>query len=320
MLKENFRNFFPFLLGTILGLLILSPLILLFFKDNLIFSSVQIAEFLSQSTIFKVILIFAAISVFITLTLSFLESTSSSQKRRNLIDLYKIRVELKKDFDNLESNILSSQINLTDEERKSFLKSLECKFESEAYEEYYNKLNSKISENIYSLNFEEKTESMLQRLEIERQSLSKRGNFNLTIGMTLSIIGLTVFGVVLLNAPQYEDIKSLFINTLPKTLFVLLIELFSYFFLNLYKNSLDEIKYYQNEITNLESKHLALRVAKSMNNHKMMSIILEELVKTERNFILEKDQTTIELEKKRIDSTNSNNTLQTIKDILKIKS
>lgn len=318
MLKENFRSFLPFLFGAFLGLLIIS-LSYFFFKDDLIFSSLKIAELLSQSIVFKMILIFAAISVFIIVTLSFLESTSTSQKRKNLIDLYKIRVELKKDFDNLESNILSSQINLTDEERKSFLKSLELKFESEAYEEYYNKLNSKISENIYSLNFEEKTESMLQRLETERQSLSKRGNFNLTIGMTLSIIGLTVFGVVLLNSPQYKDIESLFINTLPKTLFVLLIELFSYFFLNLYKNSLDEIKYYQNEITNLESKHLALRVAKSMNNHKMMSIILEELVKTERNFILEKDQTTIELEKKRVDSTNSNNTLQTVKDILKIK-
>ncbi|MNE51800.1 hypothetical protein D3C80_1464460 [compost metagenome] len=137
--------------------------------------------------------------------------------------------------------------------------------------------------------------------------------------MTLSIIGLIIFGTVLLTSPQYENINTLFINTIPKTFFVLLIEIFSYFFLNLYKKSLDEIKYYQNEITNLESKYIALRVAKSINNHKMISVVLEELAKTERNFILEKDQTTIEIEKERISSNSTNNTLQTVKDIFKSK-
>ncbi|EXC51208.1 hypothetical protein J453_4241, partial [Acinetobacter baumannii 1036938] len=38
---------------------------------------------------------------------------------------------------------------------------------------------------------------------------------------------------------------------------------------------------------------------------------------TERNFILEKDQSTIEIEKERISSNNTNNTLQVLKDILK---
>ena len=80
---------------------------------------------------------------------------------------------------------------------------------------------------------------------------------------------------------------------------------------------MDDIKYYQNEITNLEAKYLSLQIAKSMNNHKLLSSILEQLMKTERNFVLEKDQSTIDLEKERLSSDNANNTLKTITDIFK---
>ena len=39
------------------------------------------------------------------------------------------------------------------------------------------------------------------------------------------------------------------------------IEVFSFFFLKLYKSGLADILYYQNELTNLESKFLALELA-----------------------------------------------------------
>jgi len=40
---------------------------------------------------------------------------------------------------------------------------------------------------------------------------------------------------------------------------------------------------------------------------------------TERNFILKKDETTIDLEKSRIEVQNSNNTISTLKDIISFK-
>lgn len=42
-----------------------------------------------------------------------------------------------------------------------------------------------------------------------------------------------------------------------------MIELFAYFFLSLYRTSLQKIKYFQNELTNIEAKQIALRAALS---------------------------------------------------------
>ena len=88
---------------------------------------------------------------------------------------------------------------------------------------------------------------------------------------------------------------------------------------NLYKKSLDDIKYYQNEITNLEAKYLSLDQSKQSGNFKLLANALETLNKTERNFILKKDETTIELEKSKIETQSSNNTVQALKDIINFK-
>ena len=87
----------------------------------------------------------------------------------------------------------------------------------------------------------------------------------------------------------------------------------------LYKKSLDDIKYYQNEITNLEAKYLSLDQSKQSGNFKLLANVLETLNKTERNFILKKDETTIELEKSKIETQSSNNTVQALKDIINFK-
>ena len=88
---------------------------------------------------------------------------------------------------------------------------------------------------------------------------------------------------------------------------------------NLYKKSLDDIKYYQNEITNLEAKYLSLDQSRQSGNFKLLANALETLNKTERNFILKKDETTIELEKSKIDAQSTNNTVQALKDIINLK-
>lgn len=135
----------------------------------------------------------------------------------------------------------------------------------------------------------------------------------------LSVGGLWYLGYFVVDVQKYNNIEEMFINTFPKTIFVLLIEVFAYFFLKLYKQNLDDIKYYQNELTNIEVKNLAIQISKQSNNHKLLTLCVEEFLSTERNFILEKDQSTIEIEKERISSNNTNNTLQVVKDIFKNK-
>ena len=71
---------------------------------------------------------------------------------------------------------------------------------------------------------------------------------------------------------------------------------FAYFFLKFYKANLSEIKYFQNEITT-KSKYLALKVASYIGNEESIKSVITNLFSTERNFILSKGQSTVDLER-----------------------
>ncbi|WP_397452546.1 hypothetical protein [Pseudomonas sp. NA-150] len=164
-------------------------------------------------------------------------------------------------------------------------------------------------------------EQARQRLLKEIESLGWRSNFNLILGMLVSGLGLTVLALYFFKdtssadlvravveqaspSEQNIEIKEAIIFTiafLPRLSFVLLIELFAYFFLRLYKASLSEIKYFQNEITNIEAKSLALRIALAVDSPTSLNKAIGALVETERNHILEKGQSTVDLERAKIE-------------------
>jgi hypothetical protein len=91
------------------------------------------------------------------------------------------------------------------------------------------------------------------------------------------------------------------IHTILRVSIALFIQTFAYFFLRLYKTSLEDIKYYQNEITNVESKGLALKVATDLKNDALMKLAVDALIKTERNFVLKKGDSTLGLERERLE-------------------
>jgi hypothetical protein len=86
---------------------------------------------------------------------------------------------------------------------------------------------------------------------------------------------------------------------IPRMSLIIFIEIFSYFFLRLYKDGLGEIRFFQNELTNIESKLIALKSAQMSNNSKAIQKATEYLSRTERNFLISKKQTTLDLEKAR---------------------
>lgn len=144
---------------------------------------------------------------------------------------------------------------------------------------------------------------------------------NLISGLTFCLVGLGfIFYSLIAYIPTIPpNLNNTLIYFLPRISLTILIEVFSYFFLNLYKKNLEDIKYFQNEVTNLESQYLAILYAFEQNNGQVKAKVIEKLMDTERNFILKKDETTIELEKNRIDALSSNNTLSTLKDIISFK-
>ena len=160
----------------------------------------------------------------------------------------------------------------------------------------------------------------LDRLVTELEALSRRGNLNLSIGVATTIIGLAILGYFVLQLSYSSTEPWAFaVHFVPRLTLVIFIEVFAYFFLSLYRSSLAEIKYIQNEITTVESKFLALQVATLGNKEETMQEVISKLAATERNFILNKGQTTIELEKARLDKDTVTSLAKNLADVFSKK-
>lgn len=179
------------------------------------------------------------------------------------------------------------------------------------------------SERIHDV--EQQHAQTIGRLRQELYALSRRGNLNLSIGIITTISGLFLLGSFVIgnsfipsrNSPA--TIEAFLIEFLPRLSLVLLIEVFAFFFLSLYKTTLSEIKYFQNEVTSMESKYMALRLAAQSDSGEHLASAIDSLAKTERNFILKKDQTTVDLERARIDQAERANLTGKLAELLRGK-
>ena len=67
-----------------------------------------------------------------------------------------------------------------------------------------------------------------------------------------------------------------------------MIEIVAFFFLNLYRTGLSEIKYFQNEITNSDYKIMGLMASSYDKSHKAILDSGKILMNVERNYLLKK--------------------------------
>ena len=165
-----------------------------------------------------------------------------------------------------------------------------------------------------------------QRLMDEVKSLTKRGNVNLAIGSATSLMAAAILLLLVTrDHSSLTEMTAMLSYYLPRISVAIFIEIFAFFFLRLYKNGLSEIMYYQNELTSLETKMLALEIATCLPSKDILHQILQNFAKTDRNFILKAGESTIELEKIKADQQNISTLFDTllsnvtnIKDSLKI--
>jgi hypothetical protein len=140
----------------------------------------------------------------------------------------------------------------------------------------------------------EQSEALVNRLTTEISALSRRANTALIIGTITSIFGVSLLGVFALSAPlTYSDWINLVAYYLPRLSVVIFLQVFAYFFLRLYRYGIYEIKYFQNEITNIQARALALQTALLLRNDDIIKVACRSLVATERNFIIRKGERTL---------------------------
>lgn len=245
-------------------------------------------------------------------------------------DFIKIRLEAlppKPEFEKFSSK------TLTEESRLSLFKLVL----NNLYDNLSEKLNKNIAKQKAKPNEEttkeysitrliKLTDHITSRLKKEIEQLTKRGNIYISIGSIITIAGGLVLYVTVRDFIQSYSVASSVNDAFNKhdifsisarISIILFIEIFAYYYLKLYKNIMDNVKFYQNEISNMELKLLALHAIENSGNIDALKSLTDELAKTERNFVINKGQTTVDIEKSRHENNILYKSLDSISKIIK---
>jgi hypothetical protein len=155
-----------------------------------------------------------------------------------------------------------------------------------------------------------------ERLSREIESLLRRNNINLAIGVSTTFLAVSLLAYMVLREPvELSSTTSLMSHYIPRLSLVIFVEVFAFFFLRLYRAGLEQIRYFQNELTNVEMKYVALEAAVLKESDALDPTLLQ-LAQTERNFVLQNGQTTVDLEKARVENQQATEALNAITSAL----
>lgn len=264
------------------------------------------------------------------------ESSSMFQLVMKEFDSHKMRTGAKIQELSEKLEVYENRVGLSPDEKESMISGVIEQVNREVVTSIFAQESNKFRDELVAgLSFDKLASSsnaIVGRLKREIADLRLRANINLIIGMLITTIGVyllwqTVLMVdtsTLLRAFASEGeesnskfIKNLVLPLIPRVMLVVFVEVFAYFFLSLYKGGLSEIKYFQNELTNVESKLAAVQFSYVTKNEDGIKLAIESLSKTERNFILEKGQATVDLEKAKSESELTRNIIKTIPSFFK---
>jgi len=257
-------------------------------------------------------------------TIEFISEKMRLEAARTKWQIEEARNELERARVELERT-KSVSARLGDDDKLALIADIKKQLSSEAAESVLAEIQSGIAASMRRDNRDREIlvrfEESRARLSRELQALGFRGNLNLALGAITTVTGLSLLGWSVFQevSSSINGILGMASHFLPRLTLVILIELFAFFFLSLYKSSLAEIKYFQNEITNLESKQIALKTAVEYGDVTMITAMVASLASTERNHVLSKDQTTVELEKAKIEQQGRGDLLKALQDLAKGK-
>jgi hypothetical protein len=183
------------------------------------------------------------------------------------------------------------------------------------------KVLQKLEENISDSTSQEKRKKEFfddlfrseDRLNSELLSTNRRANLNLIIGILSVVIGLLSFIYIIYKTPDEQGLVVAYF--LPRVFLIIFIQLFSYFFLRLYKKGIDDTKYYHNELTNVESKFSAIQYSINIIEEKELNkTIINSMMKNERNSSFSHDSIDNSTETERL---SKNESLEDVIDLLK---
>lgn len=163
-----------------------------------------------------------------------------------------------------------------------------------------------IKEKLSYQRLDELERAALSRMSDQVVTLGRRANISLWTGVLFCLSGLGILWTTLVYPAQIDPSfpvtnrawADFLVLYAPRLSIVLIVEIIGFFFLRLFRTALDEVRLIQNEITNVEAKFTALHLAVSKAEKELPKVI-SALLATERNMLINRGQTTVELEKAR---------------------
>ena len=219
--------------------------------------------------------------------------------------------EVKKELQNLKLDVLKLANNRNSEGLESINKAVNDIITGTLTDDYLKEklgkaLNNSAIEDAKLNTLKESILDLKDRIDDEIDRLTKSSSVNLTIGIAASLIAIIILGYsILFMTTKSINTTSFLIQFLPRLSFVVFIEILSFFFLKIYKTLLEDIKYFNNEKTNVDFKIISLETAIFRGDKSLIDTVIAEFIKTERNFKLGKYESTVALEKSKNETTNN---------------
>ena len=212
----------------------------------------------------------------------------------------KIKEVLQKNSEvlNIEKNIHKKIIlNL----ENSLIEKLEQRFKKETESDYI----------IKSLTNE--LNPLTTNIEKYINNIQRNSIVNLIIGILGTLLIISILAITIISNEIYSNYQETIIRFLPRLTLIIFIQLFTFFFLRLYRNNLEDAKYFQNELTNLTARVSAIKISYILKNNDNLNEIIKEMASIERNFKLNINESLIGLEKSKIDLEFDKNILNNLK-------
>lgn len=142
-----------------------------------------------------------------------------------------------------------------------------------------NSLEANISEAQRTFFVRKSFQEAESRLRLEIAALGRRGNLNLVIGCVTTFIAVVLLAYMVLGiSTTFDSIPHLLSHYIPRVTIVTFIEVFSFFFLRLYRTSLLEIRTYQDNLLELTKLRVGVEVGFTSSDSGARVMLAKELL------------------------------------------
>ena len=196
------------------------------------------------------------------------------------------RKTLEKDMENFKM----IQSFLPKGEYEKIAEIIKDKIISENLDKY---INDKL-ETIKDINFNRKMLNDIEDIYIHLKSMASAQNnkasLNLVFGVISAISGIAILLIYMLPDKNSTELSlsAFAMLFLPKLSIVIIIETLAFFFLKLYKKSLDDAKVFINQLTEVRMRFAAFNTARSLNDNELIKECIVSILHTQFEIDTEK--------------------------------